>query len=648
MLSSFRNLSKSTVGTIILGIFLLLIVASFALADLSNFTSGGGSADSLASAGDEKITDKDLSDALQQRLSQVRQVNPEADYSDLAGEFDAILQLLLEDRALNAFADDNGFVLSKRLVDAEIARIPAARGLDGKFSEEAYQAFLAQQRMTDGQVRKLLAGDLLRRFLITPATAEVRVPTGFATPYASMLLEEREGQIALVPTDMFQASLKPTAEQVAAYYRNNGARYTVPEQRVLRIAPIGAPQVAAIVPTDAEIEKALKDRAAEFSSREIRVISQVVLGDKAAADKVAAAARTGSFVDAVSPEGYSAADVSVGPQDKDQFADLASDKVADAVFASGVAGGSVVGPIRSDLGWHVVKVDSVRTEGGVSPGEARAKVAAELTEEKRKEALIDLVTRIEDMVLDGASFAEAVKQFDLEVVQTPLITASGRARSNPDYSFPARLRTALEAGFAMEADDEPVIETLADKESFAMVVPEDVVEAAPAPLAEIRDQVAKDWTIDEAMKRARTIALKIQKRVAGGASPADAVAAVEKEEGISLPPTDTITLRRIQLTQMGEQVPPPVQMLFNLAEGKSQLAADPEGRGIFIVKAAKVTPGNALTSPGLVTQTAESFRQPLASEIGQQLLAAMKKDVGTTRNEKAIAATRSRIIGDDN
>ena len=41
MLSSFRNLSKSWVGTIILALFGIAIVASFALADISNISSGG-------------------------------------------------------------------------------------------------------------------------------------------------------------------------------------------------------------------------------------------------------------------------------------------------------------------------------------------------------------------------------------------------------------------------------------------------------------------------------------------------------------------------------------------------------------------------------------------------------------------------------
>ena len=42
MLASFRRLSKSTVGTAIMALFLVAIIASFALADVKGILSGGG------------------------------------------------------------------------------------------------------------------------------------------------------------------------------------------------------------------------------------------------------------------------------------------------------------------------------------------------------------------------------------------------------------------------------------------------------------------------------------------------------------------------------------------------------------------------------------------------------------------------------
>ena len=109
-------------------------------------------------------------------------------------DFGPILDELIDERSLIAFADKYGFPLSKRLIDAEIAQIPGTKGLNGQFSEQSYRAFLAQQRLSDPQVRQILAAGLAQRLLITPVAAGARAPLGMATPYASMLLEAARGR----------------------------------------------------------------------------------------------------------------------------------------------------------------------------------------------------------------------------------------------------------------------------------------------------------------------------------------------------------------------------------------------------------------------------------------------------------------------
>ena len=51
--------------------------------------------------------------------------------------------------------------------------------------------------------------------------------------------------------------------------------------------------------------------------------------------------------------------------------------IANAAFSA--QPGAIVGPVQSDLGWHVVKVESVRQEGGKSLAAARVEIAASLT-----------------------------------------------------------------------------------------------------------------------------------------------------------------------------------------------------------------------------------------------------------------------------
>lgn len=642
MIASVRRLTKSTIGSIILVLFVLAIVASFALGDIANVRSGnlGMSNSTLAKVGGQQITDRDLSRAMERRLTEVRQQNPEADYSTISGDFEPILTSLIDQSTLQAFADKYGFTLSKRLVDAEIANIPGTRGLDGKFSDQAYQSFLAQQRMTDQEVRLLISSSMLQRMLLTPIATNARVPVGFATPYASMLLEARQGDVAIVPVTVFRAGLKPTDTDLQRFYAANRNRYMLPEQRVLRFAKIGPEQVAGVAATDQEIAAYYNANQATYGAKEIRVISQAVVTDRNTADAIASRARGGaSFVAAAAPAGLSAADISIGPQTRGEFASVAGNSVAAAAFAA--PSGGIVGPLQSDLGWHVVKVDSVRREGGKPLATARSEIAAKLTADKRKEALTDLVTKVEDAIAGGSNFTEAVAQSKLPVTETPLITASGVARDNPGFRFPAELAPALKGGFEMTQDDDPVVETLANDAGYVLVAPARIVAAAPAPIASIRARVAEDWINQQASERARTVASVIAAKVARNVPMAKAVA----EAGVSLPPVRPVGARRLDLSQLGNNVPAAIRMLFTLGAGKSRMVPDPQQRGFSIVKVNSIVPGNAMTQPLLIGRVQSEFQQAVSEEYAREFLAAVREAVGVRRNEGAIAAAKKRISG---
>jgi peptidyl-prolyl cis-trans isomerase D len=643
MLSSLRALQKTKIGTAIVALFFILILIGFASTGVTDFGTGnlgfGSSSSTLATVGNQKVTEQEMSEAMQRRLQQVRQQQPEASYATIIGDLDAILGELIDEKTLIAFAQKYHFPLSKRLIDAEIAQIPQTRGVDGKFSEQNYQAFLAQQRMTDSQVREILAGGLLQRYLVTPVAANARVSTGMARPYASMLLESREGEAAAIPLGAFRSGLKPSDAEIQKYYAANRNRYMVPEQRVLRIARIGTEQVAGVTASEQEVASYYNSHKADYAPKETRDISQAVVQDQATANGIAERAKAGATIAAAAaPAGGNAAVTSLKGQTREAYSSVAGDKAAAAVFAAPSAG--VVGPIQTDFGWAVAKVDSVKTTGGKSPEQARAEIASKITAEKRKGAIEDLVDKVQSAIDDGSNFAEAASRAKLTVLTTPLIAADGTARSDPGFKLPADLAPALKTGFQVEANDPPEIVTLPNDEGYAMVSPSQVEPAAPAPLAKVRDQVEKDWIDAKAMERARAVGTQIEAKVAKGMPLAQAV----KESGVPLPPVQPLAGRRIQLAMAQGPVPPGMRLLFSLAEGKSKMMADPQGRGFFIVKVNKITPGNAMLQPALIGQMQNELQQGVSEDYAREFLAAMRQELGAKRNESAIQATKSRMV----
>jgi peptidyl-prolyl cis-trans isomerase D len=642
MLSFFRSLSKSKIGTWVVGAVGAAIMAGFALADLSNFGTGnlglGASSGALATVGDQQVTEREASEAMQRRLQEARQQRAEADYASIIGDLNPIVEALLDQRTLMAFADKYGFPLSKRLIDAEIAQIPATKGLNGQFSEQAYQQFLSQQRMTDAEVRTVLAGGLLQRLILTPVATNARIPAGIATPYASMLLEARQGEAAIVPLEPFKAGLQPTDAQLQQFYSANRARYMIPEQRTLRIARISPEQVANVAASDQEITAYYNSNKASYAPSEQRSLTQVVVPDQATANAIAARAKGGAtLAAAAAPAGNNAAVTTLKDQSRQAYADVTGDKTAAAVFSA--PAGSVVGPVQSDFGWVVAKIDSVKAIGGKTVDQARAEIADKLNADKRKGAIEDLVDKVQSAFDGGSNFSEAVAAAKLPVTTTPPITANGTSRADPSYKLPPELAPVLKTGFEIAPNDQPEIVALTGDAGYAVVSPGQVTPAAPAPLASIRDRVASDWIDDQATERARAAATQIASKASGTTSLADAI----KSAGVALPAPRPISIRRIDLSNAQAAGAPALRMMFSTAAGKSRMAPNPAG-GFFVVKVTKVIPGNALLQPGLIGQVESELSQSTAQDYAQQFLADIRRTMKAKRKESAIEAFRSRLL----
>lgn len=647
MLSSFRRLQKSKIGTVIIALFFILVLVGFASVGVTNFGSGnlggGFSSDALASVGDQEITQRDMSDAMQRDLEQARRQNPDANYASIMSDFGTLLDDMISQRSLIAFADKYDFPLSKRLIDAEIAQIPQAKGLNGQVTDESYRAFLAQLRMSDAQLRQTLEGQLTQKLLLTPVAASGHVPLGVATPYASMLLEQRDGEAAVIPTDAFKGGLQPSDAQLQQYYSANARRYMIPEQRALRIARIGSDQVAGVAASDQEIMAYYNANKTTYAPSDTRSLSQAVVPDQATANAIAGRARDGAaLAAAAAPAGANAAVTTLTDQTRAAYAGVAGDQAANAVFAA--AKGAIVGPIHSDFGWVVVKVDAVKAGGGKTIDQAKAEIAAKLNADKRKAGIETLVDKVQNALDGGANFTEAVAAANLPVTTTPLIVANGTSRADASFKLPPELAPALQSGFQMAQNDEPDVLALPKDAGYAVVSPAQIVPAAPAPLATIRAQVATDWINEQATQRARAAATQIAAKASGGMSIADAL----KGLGVAVPPVRPISARRIQIAMAQGPVSPALKLLFSLSTGQSRMGAVPQGGGFFVVRVDKITPGNAVIAPNLITQVQGELGRAVSQDYAEEFLNAIKRQLKIKRNNSAIEAYRTSLATSGN
>lgn len=638
MLNIFRRgiTSKIMLVVLAIGLFAIVVTGFGTGGDVGNLAGGG---DRLASAGDEEISSTEFTEQMNRQLTQARQQRPELDMGTFisTGAFEETLRQLISSKALLSFARSLGFTVSEKMVNTQIASIPAFQNLAGQFDNTAFQQALAQQNITEQALREEIATGLIQQQMLVPLAFASRVPESLALQYASLLLERRTGSIGVVPAANMEKGPEPTAQEIANFYRQNQGRYRIPERRVIRYAPFGAEQVAsAAQPTDAEIAAFYRDNAARYAAQETRTLSQVVLPSQEAAQQFTAKlARGTSFAQAAAEAGFSNADINVRQQSRSQFAGLTSPAVANAAFSA--AQGAVTAPTRSDFGWHVVRVDAVNRTAARSLAAARDEIAKQLGEQKRQEALADLVTRVEDALADGSSFEEVAKANRLAIQETPPVTAAGKAEGG---QLPPEAAPLLKTAFDMEADEDPVVEALGQGDRFAIVAPARVIPAAPPPLAQIQDRVKADFIARRAADRARAVAASIVAKINAGTAPAKAFS----EAKVPLSALQPVNAQRIQISQ-GEEVPPPLAMMFSMKKGTAKLLQAPNGAGWFVVHVADTQAGDARSQPALVQATRAQFNQVAGNEYVDQFVRAVERDQKVKRNEDAIRRTRQQLLG---
>ena len=645
MLSFFRRLINSRLGIVITFVALGVIALAFAAGDVTGLRtsgSGGMARTSVATVGGTAIGTADLRGRVQNLLEATQQQQQQAITMSqfiAGGGFDQALEGQINGLALEQFGHRQGMAISKRSVDGQIASLPSLQGANGQFSPALYEQILAARHLTDAQVRGDIARDTVAQQLIAPTQGASQVPQQLALAYASLLLEKRQGSIGFIPTKAMGTGAPPTDAELQAFYRSNVARYSLPERRVLRYALVTPDTVKAqATPSDAEVAASYAADRARYAPTERRTVTQVAVLDQAAANALAARIKGGATVDAA------ARAAGLEPRTltalaKPAYANQNSAGLADAVFAA--AKGAVVGPVRGPIGYVVAHVDAVVQDPGKTLDQARPEIVKALTATKTQAALGKIQDALNDAVNGNSTFDELASDQKLQQRVTPALAGNGTnpedAASKPD---PA-LAPVVAAGFAAEQGDAPQLVATGQDGSFALVGLDRVIPAAPRPLAQVRDAVARDFAVDRASRAARKVASTVLGQVEHGTPLATALAATR----LTLPPVQPIGAARGQLAANPRGAPAPLVLLFSMAAKTAKVLEAPNKAGWLIVYLDAIQKGNAAGNAALVASTRADFGRAVGREYVEQFGNAVRREVGVKRNAAAIAQLRSELTG---
>jgi peptidyl-prolyl cis-trans isomerase D len=636
MIAFIRRWLTSWPSIILLGLVLL----AFAISGVGDPFGSKAPQGSVAKVGSVTITESELLKAFDRLVRNAREQDPAINQTAIAkqGGVAAAAGQLIGQAAMEQLAAKSGIKASDRVIGAEIAAIPAFQQA-GKFDEATYRRVLSQQRLSDRELHNGIGSDIVRKQLLTPLTATLGVPVGLARPYAQLLVDVHRGAVALVP---LAATAPPTEAEIQKFYAANAARLTVPERRAFRYAMIDSAAItAAATITDAEIAAAFAKDPAKYGAATTRKLQQVVVDSEAKAKAIAAAAASEGFaVAAKRLAGFAAADIELGEQSQSAFGAATSPAVAAAAFAAPIGG--ITTPIKTDFGWHVVRVEAAGA-AGKTLAQARPAIVADLRAAAGTAKVSSLVARIEDGVDSGKSFADLAKENGLVIQSQAALTKDGTTSVATPATAPVSPEIVAIAAkaFRHEPGDGAAVEDLGEKPgSGKLVVIEtmQVIPAAPQPLKDVRALVTAGAASEKALAAARGKADAIVAAVKKGGDFAAAVAAQ------GLKPPQPLAGRRIDVSRQ-KNVPPVVQAFLNTPPKTVQVLPSPQGW--VLIHAEAVEKGDVDAVPGLLDAGRRELASQLPDEFVSAFATAAERAVKTTRNEATIAAVTRRLSGLD-
>ncbi|PJG48928.1 peptidylprolyl isomerase [Sphingobium sp. LB126] len=641
MLSVFRRFIHSKFGAFAALIFLGIVAAAFILGDITSgkFGSSLGAGETAAKAGGSRLTVTELQERVQRVFENARRSNPGLQIGDFLAQGGAaqVYDQLVSSLTLKEYASDQKIHISKRLVDAQIAQIPAFQDAAGNFSQENFRQLLMRERITEQALRDDISREILERQMLAPLGLGVKLSDSMVLPYASLLLEARQGTIAAVPASAFKDIKDPIDAQLNDFYKSNAARYTIPEQRRIRYAVIDVERFAqAAQPTDAEIAAYYNQNKTAYAAKDSRSFERLILPTEAGAKAIADQVKGGkSLAAAAQGAGLSVSELS--DESREALTAASSAAIANAGFAA--KQGELVGPMRGSLGWVLLRVTAVKTTPVHTLEAVRSEIVATLRTQKEKKLLSDFTGKIEDQIANGGSFEEVVKDNGLKLETTPFLVSTGKQVEDAAYQLPADVKPLLAPVFAMSQDDDAQLIPIAADQRYALAAPGDVQAAAPPPLAKIRTLVVMQYKLAQGNEKAKAIAEQIRAKVAKGTKLSDAIAAA----GVALPAPQTVGGRRADIMRSGQRPPAEVAMLFSMAANSVKMLPIGEDRGYFVVQLNGIKRGDAGNDKALLNQVRDQLSDVVGQEYGQQFERAVEKEMGVKRNPAAVASVQRAL-----
>ena len=600
-------MAKKKGTSAVTAVILLLLILGLAGFGVTNF---GGSVRAVATVGSAEIETNDYAQAIQNQLQQLQRQTGQAFTFQQARAFGVdrvALAQLISNAALEDEARSLGISVADETVGREIQQSPDFRNASGSFDRQIYEMSLRNTGQNVDDFESRIRSDIAEQLLQSSITGGLSASDTYVDTLFNYARETRDVTWVRLSADNLDAPVAlPSESQLTAYHADNPDDFTRPETKVIRYALLTPETLAGNLEVEEEQLRSLYEaRINEYQQPERRLVERLVFSDEAQATAAKARIDAGaiSFDDLVRERGLDLNDVDLGDLNE---AELGA--ASEGIFALSEPG--VVGPLPSDLGPALFRMNGILAPQETSFEEARADLSAEAALDRARRMILDLNPQVEDLLAGGADMSVLAERTDME---------AGQIEWNTEvFEGIAAYGAFRRAAASTQPGDFPEIIQL-DDGGIASLTVEEVLEPSLRPFDLVRTDVEEAWRRAETQKRLAAQAERLAGEVRGGQS----FAALELN-------TETNTdLDRVAFV---EGTPPAfTETLFEMDEGELRVL-DAAGDA-WLVRLDAVNPPNlnapdvaaerervvAGTAFEIATSVAAAYSQALVDKIGVEL-----------------------------
>ena len=622
MLEMMRIKAASWVARL-LAVFL---IASFAVWGIGDVIRGPTASTDVAEVGYLTISARELREEFRLTLNDLRLrlgSGLDTDTARRMGILDQTLDALVRDRLLNLEAEWLGLDAGDDLVVAAIHREPTFQNSARQFDPVRFRDWLDQSSLSEAGFVDQMRNRIMHRQIIGAVSAGSMAPKILAETLYLFESEKRSADFVIVPRPPAAAIRDPDPATLAEFHKKYAARFTAPEFRRLMVVHLSPAAMAAeIRPTEERLRTEYEDRLSAIAVPERRELQQILVQDEALARRAFEALKQGRDFTNVATEiaKLPLKALSLGWLRR---IDLPA-RLADAAF--GLTEGGVGAPVRSPLGWHILRVVKIKQGSTPSFEDMREKISKEVARDMAADALVGLANKLEDALAGGADIEAAGAEVNARILRIAAVDSAGSDETGkPVKNIPGGNRF-LEVSFETPMGETSSLADTADGGYF-MVRVDGVTPPTLKPLTTVRNQVVRAWKAARRDLKAKGKANAV-KSLANRKSLAEAA----KNYGFKLQTSPMVG----RAPADGEALLPAdaIPTLFGLKPGALEVVA--VGEGYAVVGLKKIGKADPASNPKRMKELTRQIATTMESELAGLFTADLRQRFPVTINRRAI------------